>query len=297
MRTLEDLLSDGWSYHDRESGRLAGELEAVTETPPELLAPFVHLAVHTIGGHIGDWPRAYALGRNILRGHSASEQTAPAWERLYAAAVLSADGVGAAELELTALNVAGAPVASLLAMRLYLAEALVSAERIAEACRISHLALDITSRATPTPILDRAVAITSNNLAWLLLDRTPRSPDEDILMSRAADASLAAWRRCGSWTNEELALYLCARVAHAQGDEASALHLAAAGLQVIGANGRRPFDTARFHLLRAAALTAVNDPAGRADALSNADAASQQIALEDLKEQYAAERAQFDRLA
>ena len=69
MGTLEDLLDDGWRYHDRESERLAAELEAVTAVPPERLAAFVHLAVHTIGEHLGDWPRAYALGRQILHRH------------------------------------------------------------------------------------------------------------------------------------------------------------------------------------------------------------------------------------
>jgi len=293
MGTLENLLNDAWSYHDREGERLAGELEAVIEAPPELLASFVHLGIHTIGDHMGDWPRAYALGRRILRGHEASGQTVPAWERLYVAAVLSADGVGAAELELAALYVADSPVASLLAMRLNLAEALVSAGRAREAGRIYRPALGLVDRIAPTSALDRAVAVAGNNLAWALHDLSARSPDEDALMKRAADASLAAWRHCGSWINEELALYLSARVAHTQGDAASALDLAGAGLKVIAANDRRPFDTARLHLLRAAALAALNDPAGRADALSDADAAGQQIAFEDLKEQYAAERAQL----
>lgn len=295
MRMLESLLNDGWSYHDRESERLAGELEAIPEATPELLAPFIHLAVHTIGEHMRDWPRAYALGRNILRGHEASRQTAPAWERLYAAAIMCADSVGAVELELAALDVADTPVANLLAMRLYLAEALASADRIADACRILPQALDVASRATPTPVLDRAVAMTGNNLAWILHDLPTRSAAEDILMGRAAEASLTAWRRCGSWINEELALYLGARVAHARGEAALALHLADAGLQVIAANGRRPFDTARFHLLRATVLTALQDPVGCAQALAAADAAGEQIAFEELQEQYAAARAQLSR--
>lgn len=295
MSMLENFLNDAWSYHDRESERLVGELEAVIEAPPELLASFVQLAVHTIGEHMGDWSRAYALGRRILRGHEASGQTAPAWKRLYVAAVLSSDGVGATELELAALNVADTPVASVLSMRMNLAEALVSSRRAGEAGRIYGPALDLVDRIAPTSALDRAVAVASNNLAWTLYDLSARSPDEDALMKRAADASLAAWRRCGSWINEELALYLNARVAHTQGDTASALDLAGTGLQVIAANGRRPFDTARFHLLRAAVLTALNDSAGRAGALSDADTAGEQIAFEHLREQYVAERAQLAR--
>src|SRR6185312_4165705 len=296
MQTLENLLNQGWSYHARESERLAGELEAVTGTPPELLVSFVHLAVHTVGEHLGDWPRAYGLGRGIVSGQEGKGESARAWSRLYVAATLAADGVGAADLELTALSVADAPVASLLAMRLHLAEALVSTGRTAEAGRIYRLALDVTKSAGPTAALDRAVAVASNNMAWAMYELPTRSHDEDTLMSHAANASLAAWRRCGSWINEALALYLSARVAHARGDAASALDLADTGLQLIAATDRRPFDTARFHLLRATILTALNDPAGRAQALSDADAAGEQIAFQDLKEQYAAERAQLCRL-
>lgn len=133
---LESLLKDGWSHHDRESARLAGELAAITEASPELLAPFVHLAIHTIGEHMGDWPRAYALGRNILRGHTASQQTVPAWERLYAAAIMCADSVGAVELELAALDVADTRVANLLTMRRrVLNSAAARPRRVGHMCR------------------------------------------------------------------------------------------------------------------------------------------------------------------
>ena len=77
----------------------------------------------------------------------------------------------------------------------------------------------------------------------------------------------------------------------------SSAALTGAGLQVIAANDPRPFDTGRFHLLRAIVLTALNDPRGRAQALCEADAASAQISFEDLKEQCAADRAQLGRPA
>ena len=51
-RSLEALLDNGWRYHDKESHRLARELEeaaAGESIAPGLLAPFLHLSVHTIG--------------------------------------------------------------------------------------------------------------------------------------------------------------------------------------------------------------------------------------------------------
>jgi len=109
-------------------------------------------------------------------------------------------------------------------------------------------------------------------------------------MQRAAEASLDAWRRGGDWINEELALYLNASVACALGDAVRALALAAAGLDVIAAQGRRPLDTARFHLLRVRALAGLGDTRGAGDALADADRAADGIAVDSLREQYAEDR-------
>jgi hypothetical protein len=67
---LRKLLDDGWEYHDVESERLARELEAAADAgvSTDLSASFLHLSTHTIGQHLGDWPRALALGKRILRG-------------------------------------------------------------------------------------------------------------------------------------------------------------------------------------------------------------------------------------
>src|SRR3982751_5505087 len=54
--SLEKLLDDGWDYHDKESDRLARELEAAADEgiAPNNLVPFLHLSSHTIGEHLGD---------------------------------------------------------------------------------------------------------------------------------------------------------------------------------------------------------------------------------------------------
>ena len=57
---INDLIRDGWGYHDTESERLAGELEVadLRELKGEAPAHCLRLANHTIGEHLGDWPRA-----------------------------------------------------------------------------------------------------------------------------------------------------------------------------------------------------------------------------------------------
>jgi hypothetical protein len=47
-RSLEELLANGWDYHDKESERLARELEAAADqgVAAHNLAPFLHLSSH-----------------------------------------------------------------------------------------------------------------------------------------------------------------------------------------------------------------------------------------------------------
>ena len=65
---LQKLLDDGWLYHDKESDRLARELEgaAAADFGTGFLVPFVHLSTHTIGSISGigrvrsDWASVFS---------------------------------------------------------------------------------------------------------------------------------------------------------------------------------------------------------------------------------------------
>ena len=75
--SLEKLLNDGWDYHEKESERLARELEATAETglTSNVLVPFLHLSTHTMGEHLGDWARILRLCKRVsLRARFAAER-------------------------------------------------------------------------------------------------------------------------------------------------------------------------------------------------------------------------------
>ncbi len=292
--SLEALLDGGWRYHDKDSSQLARELEAAAgdSIAPRLLAPFLHLAIHTIGQHLGDWPRALMVGRRVLNGQMPVVETAKAWGRVYVAAVLAGDALDAAELELAYLKAVGDDVvAALLDMRFMLAEALVGSKRAREGARLYRSALDLVRRTRQSPALDRTIAVASNNLGWELYETSSRTPDEDGLMQLAAETSLTYWLKCGNWINAERGHYLNALVANVGGDPASGLAHAEAALAIIAANGERPLDAARLHLARAVSLAALGDTESRAQAIGNADAAAAKLAAAELKAQFAAERA------
>ncbi|HEX5182891.1 MAG TPA: hypothetical protein VFW19_07030 [Allosphingosinicella sp.] len=289
---LEELLNDGWRYHDTESERLAIALEAAAEDgiAPGLLAPFLDLGIHTIGEHLGDWPRALRLGRKAIGGQVPVLETARPWAQLHVAAILAGDYPEAADFEFSYAEASGRGFDAVLDLRFMLAAALIASGRAAEGGRLYRRALDLAGQMQPAASLDRAIAIAGNNIGWELYEMPRRTRDENDLMRRAAGTSLESWLRCGTWINAERAHYLNALVAIAAGDSEAGLNHADAALAIIAANGARPLDTAQLHLARAAALGALGDAAGRAGAIGDADAAAAGLGA-DLKARFDAARA------
>lgn len=295
-QSLEALLDSGWDYHDTQSERLAGELEAAAQggVPPDLLAPFLQLSSHVIGEHLGDWPRALGLGQRVLDGQAPTPETARAWGRVAVAATLAGDLVEAAHWELCCLKAAGEGLgAALLDLRFMLVAALVGSQRAREAAGLYRGALDLAGQIRSSPLLDRTIAVASNNLGWELHEMAARSAEEDALMRLCAAAGVEFWSKCGTWINIERAHYLAALVANLLHDPVSALDHTDAALAIIAANDDRPLDGALLELARAVALAALGDAEGRAQAIRAADARAARLTAEDLKAQFAAERARI----
>jgi hypothetical protein len=232
------------------------------------------------------------LGKQALSSHTPVSETAKAWGWLYVAAVLAGDSLEAADLELSYVKAAGQDFgAALLDMRFMLAEALIGSKRVGEGARVYRGALDLVGQIPPSALLDRSIAVASNNLGWELYETSSRTPGEDALMQLSAEMSLKFWLKCGDWINAQHGHYLNAVVANVTGDPGSGLAHADAALGIIAANAERPLDAALLHLARAVSLAALGDANGRADAIGDADAAAAKLVATDLKAQFAAERA------
>lgn len=211
---------------------------------------------------------------------------------MYVAAVLAGDPVAAVDSELSYLKAEGDDFgAALLDMRFMLAGALVGGKRASEAARLYRSVLDLVGQIPESALLDRTIAVASNNVGWELYETLSRTADEDALMQLCAEMSLKFWRKCGTWINEERALYLKALVSNATGSPKSGLENANNALAVIHARGERPLDEALLHLARAASLGALGDWNGKLRAIGDADAAAAKLVAPDLKARFAAERA------
>jgi hypothetical protein len=288
---LETLVQDGWSYHDTDGERLAAELEAAAAgiVDDAHLPEFMRLATHTIGEHLGDWPRALRLAETVIRGRGSAG--APAWSILSVARFMAGEPAMAMHAELRALSAAGGEhLDTLLEGRFMLAAALVGSGRAAEAAYIYEAALGLARHASGARA-PRAAAVASNNLAFDLLEAPARSPDEDALMRSAAEASHEFWLRCGDWVNEEKALHLRACVANALGARDNALRLSQEGLEIIAANSERPIDAALLRLERFKAFAAVGERASSLDELELADLAADKAPNPELRAWFSEERA------
>ncbi|HXQ15130.1 MAG TPA: hypothetical protein VN814_10970 [Caulobacteraceae bacterium] len=291
---LDALLNDGFAYHDSESERFAGELEAAADearSSPAHLVQFLRFSTHTIGEHLGDWPRAVQLGDRVLDGRAPDASTAKAWAHLSIARLLAGDGVGAAEAELAFLAATSNDFRGPLAeARFMLASALIGSRRPREAAAIYEGALGL-AQALGDGAPARAIAVASNNLASDLLEAASRSPAETALMRLAADTAHEYWLKCGDWMNDERALYLKAMVANALDDPNTALKHVERALAIIAENGGEPIDEAFLQLTRAQAFMLAGDTEASERALAQADAAAGTWDDEGLRSWYAAERA------
>ena len=196
--SLQELINNGWGYHDKESERLARELQVAAENgvASDLLAPFLHLSTHTIGEHLGEWARALEVGKRALDNQMPTFETAQAWGRLYVAAVLAGESIDAADLELSYLGAAGDDFgAALLDMRFMLAGALVGSKRVGEGSRLYRGALNLIGQVRQSVLLNRTIAVASNNLGWELYEMTSRSADDDSLMRLCAEKSWSSEKR------------------------------------------------------------------------------------------------------
>jgi hypothetical protein len=277
MIALETLLTDGFGYHDTQSARYAAELEAAAAqvVPDEHLARFLKVSTHTLGEHLGDWPRAVSLADAVLAGRTPRAATAAAWMHQSVARMLAGDPVGAAGAELAFLRGSGADVRpALIEARFALVAALVGAKRTAEATGLYADALALARQAGDAAPA-RAIAVASNNLAYDLVEAPRRSAEEDALMRLAADASHEFWLRCGSWRNEQAGHGLMARVALLLGEPDAAIAHVARGLSVIAANGPAPVEAGILRVIRAAALGRGGDVEAKARELAAADAESE----------------------
>jgi hypothetical protein len=266
--SLDELVAKGWQDHadDAEGvfARLRENVGLVTEA--RHLPPFAGLAVHVSGEHLGRWADGIALLERLGRSpvFDAGSPEGKAVARGLATLHRCAGNREASERCLTAARSGGTvPDASDRARVLAVAaSALAGQRRIGDATAAFEEAL---RAAAYGPKADdpaaKALAITGNNLAADLENRTSRTEEENALMVRAAETGLRFWSLVGGWSERQGAHYRLSHSLRKAGRPKEALEHARRCLDIVRENGAPAADAFFAHEALAHAHASAGDRA------------------------------------
>lgn len=264
--TIDDVVSKGWADHAEDAegvfGRLQQSLPLVTER--KHLPMFANLAVHVSGEHLGRWADGVSLLERLERlpAYDATSPEGKAVARSKAILHFAAGDTPAAERCLAAGKTGGeVPEGSDRARTLAVAaSALAGQKRVAEARAMFEEAVKSASYGpTRSDPAAKALAITGNNLAVELENRSTRTKEEDALMVRAAEVALQYWEIAGGWMEIQGAHYRLAHSLRRAGRGREALDHAKTCLAIIEHNGGGAAETFFAHEVTAHAQLVSGD--------------------------------------
>lgn len=272
---FKELISSGWANHEGDGESVAESLAEhvglVTDGSTAL--QFAALASHTIGEHLGDWPRAAGLLARAVDPLPRDEAIAMPLGNLAVAQFFAGKHTNALATETAAATLAGdGALAAVVRIRMLISSGLMAMNRHDECAAIFRAALGLADALPEGAASERAVAITANNLGGSLLDVSDRNEDQTSLMLEAAAAARKYWLRVGTWENDERADYMLALVHSAAGRHGEALTFATRALATIAANGEEKVDEAFIRLAAAAAHRGLGDRESHSRELAAAEA-------------------------
>lgn len=235
-------------------------------------AAYAALVNHVVGDEYGDRPLALDLLR-AAGARCAADNLGLFDANLAVAAGLAGDHERAAEARTAAAGAAGPVIAEWIAIRC--AEGLMHVPRTERAIAAALPALRAVADVGELPAaLDRAMAVSCNNLASALIEAGPGAiPGRDEAIERAALLSRRCWARCGTWVNHERGEYLVALAYNALGRYEEARSAAAAGIAIVKANEPpENVDLAFLHVELALALKGLGRASEAAAARARAEA-------------------------
>ena len=203
---------------------------------------------------------------------------------------MDGDTIAAQQAEIECLGAAEQPIDAYLSVKSFLAGALAGTGRFADAGVVIAAANRLAGALGDEAASHRSMAVANNNLASELVEAEELDADQAGMMLDCAEAAHTFWKRCGTWVNEERALYLLALVNNRVANHAAGLEFAQAALGVIAANGEEPVDEAFVRLAAATSKIGLVDVASAKEHLATADGLAKEWSDESLVAWFKGER-------
>ncbi|MCF6227975.1 MAG: hypothetical protein L3J82_04800 [Planctomycetes bacterium] len=249
---FNEFINKCWERHEAETEAVANELAESLEKIEDAqhAGLYCNTINHVLGIHLHRWADAADLCEKALSTRENEKALANPFGDMavsqfmagrHAASLASA----AKAMQLTDME----PISMSVRTNVMIVSALVDEKRYDEALPLYSSVLELArSRGDEKLFSDKAVAITSNNLASLLMEQESRTEQENQLMLDAAYAAREFWLKAGNWVNEERAEYLLAMVYNKVSKYDEALGYAGRAVDLIQKNGEEVVDEAFINL-------------------------------------------------
>ncbi len=235
---LDAFLKTAWQDHGDAPQAVADRLVAACQhvEASAQIAPFIRLLVHVYGEHLGHWQQGVELLATLRRQLAFAPDDAATAALQKAAATLRYVGGDAQALDALAAPQRASALAGAAAALAGRNDTPRAIAAFTEALRIAELGLP-----TDAPAV-RDLAVTGNNLASALEEKTDRKPSETTAMLLCAHAALKYWKLVGTWLEEERAEYRLARSLLQAGQADAAVEPAQRCVDVCLRHGAPPFE-------------------------------------------------------
>ena len=266
---IDTFIDKGWDQHVKDPWGVAARLHSegvALLTDAAQIVPLAHLAHHVMGEHLGHWQEGLQFQQRLaaLPLCEPGSTEAQALRRFMASLQLASDTAD----ERTALGASDRIHVTAMA-------AATLAER--DTARALQLFQDALAQADAAALPDsdpvnRALAVSANNLAATLEEKPQRSAQERSLMILAAQTARRFWGVAGGWLETERAEYRLAMSWLQAGDPLLARQHAQNCLDIVEAHGAPAME--RFFGCEALAKAelAASNTSGHALALAQAEA-------------------------
>tara|TARA_R110002072_G_scaffold1072_6_gene8751 strand:+ start:3623 stop:4537 length:915 start_codon:yes stop_codon:yes gene_type:complete len=270
VMTCKDFVSQGWRDHAKDAAGVMARFEEGIALVAEAgdVPGLAGLIAHVAGEHLGRWAEGLALLERLGNHEVCAEQERQAIARSQAVLRFCKGDLGGYESAWRAGHSGEHPERSTRARVLAIAAcALAGQARLPEALATFRdaLALINTGVAATAPV-NRAIAISANNLACELEEVAERTPDQDALLELAAKSARRFWEVAGTWNNVQVAEYRLCMSYLALARPEPALGHAQAALALCQANAAGPTDL----LFAQEAIARANHALGRSEAAAAA---------------------------
>lgn len=263
--SLDEFVGTCWNDHASDAAGVFDRFDAgvALVTEAKHVPPFAGIVVHVAGEHLGRWKDGLAILHRIDRPPLVADSPeGRALARSRAVLELCAGDRKAAHASaLAARSGSNQPFAGDLARILAVAaSALAGQGATREAAEAFEEAMALASYGpTAADPVARALAVTANNLASAYEERKDRTPAEDTLMVRAAEAARDWWGLAGTWVEADRAEYRLASSLRHAGRAAEAIDHARRCQRIAEANLADPYEVCFAHEQLALAHQALGD--------------------------------------